>query len=69
MNIHEAANIASNVLAQYIALLEKVEPQGGERYTNTIRQMSEAKAVLDSQYPQPIGINVSEFIRLVDKVG
>lgn len=69
MNIHEAANVASRVLGEYAQLLARLEAQGGERYTKTLAEIEEAKGVIDTHYPPPIGINVSEYVRLVDKLG
>jgi len=69
MTIHEAANVASDVLGQYAELLSKLEAQGGQRYTSTIEKMREAKAVLDAQYPPPLGINVTEYVRITERLG
>ena len=69
MNIHEAANVASDVLRQYTELLSKLEAQGGQRYTNTIEKMREAKSVLDAQYPPPLGVNAVEYVRITERLG
>lgn len=69
MNIHEAANVASSVLGEYMDLLTKLEAQGRERYTRTIGKIQEAKAVIDAQYPPPLGITVTEYVRITEKLG
>lgn len=69
MNIHEAANVASRVLGEYMGLLTKLEAQGGERYTRTLAEIQEAKAVIDAQYPPPLGITVAEYVRVTEKLG
>lgn len=69
MNIHEAANVASRVLGEYMDLLTKLEAQGGERYTRTIEEVQEAKATIDAQYPPPLGITVVEYVRITERLG
>lgn len=69
MNIHEAANIASRVLGEYMDLLTKLEAQGGERYTRTLAEVQEAKAIIDAHYPPPLGITVTEYVRVTEKLG
>lgn len=69
MTIHEAANAASRVLGEYMDLLTKLEAQGGERYTRTLAEVQEAKAILDAQYPPPLGITVTEYVRITERLG
>lgn len=69
MNIHEAANVASRVLGEYAQLLARLESQGGERYTKTLREIEEAKRVIDAHYPPPLGITVVENVKLIERLG
>lgn len=69
MNIHEAANVASRVLGEYGNLLARLENQGGERYTKTLEEIRKAKAILDAQYPPPLGISVTEYVNITERLG
>lgn len=69
MNIHEAANVASRVLGEYAGLLARLEAQGGERYTKTLAEIQEAKAILDTQYPPPLGISIVEYVNITERLG
>lgn len=73
MNTHEASNICSKVAQEKLILLEELLPRitSNElpRFQKTIDELREAIDTLNSTYPLPLGINVTESINLVDRFG
>lgn len=73
MNTHQAANVCSRAASEKLKLLEELMARLSvgelDRYRTTIDELQLAVTVLNAAYPQPLGINVNEYITVKDRFG
>jgi len=73
MTLHEAANIGATLIAERTLILikasEGLQGENLDKIIFLIENLKEAKQLLDTHYPPPLGINVSEAISVKDRLG